>query len=249
MSKKVLAFDLDDTLTLAKTPIEQPMKGVFEQLLGKFELCIISGAMFSQIKKQVIDHLKPENLEHLHIMASQGTKYWRVIDGEWKAVYADDLPKEKVDEIFKTLEEATREAGYWEENPAGEIIENRDNTQVTMSAIGQKATKEDKYTWDPDHEKRNAIVKIAKTKMPDMEFGIGGTTSIDVTMPGVNKAYGMTKLMEQLNLVKDDILFFGDMVQPGGNDRPVPEMGIDTIAVRDPKETANVLQGILFTKD
>lgn len=249
MAKKVLAFDLDDTLTLAKTPIEQPMINIFEQLLGKFELCIISGAMFSQIKKQVIDHLGPKNLEHLHIMASQGTKYWRLIDDEWQVVYADDLPKEKIDQIFKVLEESAREVGFWEENPNGEIIENRDNTQVTMSAIGQKATKEDKYAWDPDHKKREAIITVAKEKMPDMEFNIGGTTSIDVTMPGVNKAYGMRKLMENLKVTKTDILFFGDMVQPGGNDRPVLDMGIETIAVRDPKETANVLQGILTTQN
>ncbi|MDR3125853.1 MAG: HAD-IIB family hydrolase, partial [Candidatus Nomurabacteria bacterium] len=223
--KKVLVFDLDDTLTLAKSPIEQPMLGIFEQLLAKYELCVISGAMFSQIKKQVIDHLPAHNLEHLHIMASQGTKYWRLSGDEWQAIYADDLPKEKIQQIFQVLEESAKQVGYWEEHPAGEIIENRDNTQVTMSAIGQKAAQETKYAWDPDHKKREAIIAIAKQKMPDMEFGIGGTTSIDVTMPGVNKAYGVRKLMEQLKITKADILFFGDMVQPGGNDRPVVDMG------------------------
>ena len=247
MSKKVLAFDLDDTLSLAKTPIEKSMVEKINKLLGKFEICVITGAMFSQIKKQIIDHLDKEKLGHLHIMAGQGTKYWRMTNGEWKAVYADDLPKEKIDEIFEVLEKSAKEVGYWEENPAGEIIENRDNTQITMSAIGQNAKKEDKYAWDPDHKKREAIVEIAKKRIPDMEFGIGGTTSIDVTMPGVNKAYGMKRLMEQNNLSKEDILFFGDMTQTGGNDRPVMEMGIDTITVRDPKETANVLSGIIAT--
>ena len=246
--KKLLAFDLDDTLSIAKVTIDPKMSQIFGRLLQRFDLCVISGAMFSQIKKQTIDALdvSDDALKRLHIMASQGTKYWRLGDGGWNPVYQDDLSPEKVDKIFKILEESTKEAGYWCENPAGEIIENRDNTQVTLSAIGQKAEKEAKYAWDPDHKKREAIVAIAKAKMPDMEFNIGGTTSIDVTMPGVNKAYGMQKLMEQTGFSKDEILFFGDMTQPGGNDYPVPEMGIDTITVRDWEETANVLRGILF---
>ncbi|MDR0957058.1 MAG: HAD-IIB family hydrolase [Candidatus Nomurabacteria bacterium] len=245
--KKVLSFDLDDTLSLAKLPMEPEMAKAFGDLLEYYDMCVISGAMFSQIKKQVVDVLNvpAENLKRLHVMASQGTKYWRFQDGEWKVIYADDLAPEKIAEIFKVLEESAKEAGYWCKNPAGEIIENRDNTQVTMSAIGQKARKEDKYAWDPDHKKREAIVKIAREKMPDLEFGIGGTTSIDVTMPGVNKAYGMRKLMENNDLEKSDILFFGDMTQVGGNDYPVAEMGIDTITVKNWQETVNVLKGIL----
>lgn len=246
--KKLMAFDLDDTLTVAKVVMEPEMSKIMGRLLEKYNVCVISGAMFSQIKKQIIDTLEvsAEALGRLHIMASQGTKYWRFLDGDWKPVYKDDLSPEKIDEIFRVLEESTKEAGYWCENPAGDIIENRDNTQVTLSAIGQQADKDDKYAWDPDHKKREAIVAIAQTKMPDMEFNIGGTTSIDVTMPGVNKAYGMRRLMEENGLAKEDILFFGDMTQPGGNDFPVVDMGIDTITVRDWQETASVLRGVLF---
>ena len=61
----------------------------------------------------------------------------------------------------------------------------------------------------------------------------------------VNKVFGMTHLMEQLKVQKSDILYFGDMTQPGGNDYPVVQMGIDTITVRSHEDTAYALRGIL----
>ena len=55
----------------------------------------------------------------------------------------------------------------------------------------------------------------------------------------------MNHLMEELNVEKDDILYFGDMTQEGGNDYPVVQMGIDTIAVRNHEDTEFALKGIL----
>ena len=51
--------------------------------------------------------------------------------------------------------------------------------------------------------------------------------------------------MEELNVEKDDILYFGDMTQEGGNDYPVVQMGIDTITVRSHEDTEFALKGIL----
>ena len=47
--------------------------------------------------------------------------------------------------------------------PAGEVIEDRD-TQITFSALGQDATPEDKYAWDPDNEKKLAIRDLCQKK-------------------------------------------------------------------------------------
>ena len=41
------------------------------------------------------------------------------------------------------------------------------------------------------------------------------------------------------------LCYFGDMTQPGGNDYPVVQMGIDTITVRSHEDTAFALRGIL----
>ena len=128
--------------------------------------------------------------------------------------------------------------------PGDEIIENR-LSQVTFSALGQKAGTEEKYAWDPDCKKREQIVLRAKEKAPEFDYEIGGTTSINAIKPGMNKEFGMTHLLEELNVEKSDILYFGDMTQPGGNDFPVVNMGIDTITVRSHEDTAFALRGIL----
>ena len=147
----------------------------------------------------------------------------------------------------QTIEQATRELNLWEEDklkPGDEIIENR-LSQVTFSALGQHAGTEEKYAWDPDCKKREKIVARCKELAPEFDYEIGGTTSINAITPGMNKAFGMKHLLEELNATKEDVLYFGDMTQPGGNDYPIVEMGIDTITVRSHEDTAFALKGIL----
>jgi hypothetical protein len=74
---------------------------------------------------------------------------------------------------------------------------------------------------------------------------LGGTTSIDVTRPGIDKAYGIRKLRDVLGIPISEMLFIGDAVFPGGNDYPAVEAGADTIAVRDPNETKAVVTAII----
>ena len=74
---------------------------------------------------------------------------------------------------------------------------------------------------------------------------LGGTTSIDVTRPGVDKAYGIRKLRDELGIPIAEMLFIGDAIFPGGNDYPAKEAGTDTIEVRDPDETKRVIEAII----
>ncbi len=250
--KKVLAFDVDQTLNIAKTPIPPEIADLLTQCLDHFEICPISGQKYDQFLFQIVDQLKdatPEQLEHLHLFVAQGTQYYRydASKKDWDQVYSYPLTDEQVTEITAAIKQAAEELGYWEEDKLAEgdeIIENR-LSQVTFSALGQKAGTEAKYAWDPDCKKREAIVKRAKELAPAYDYEIGGTTSINAITPGMNKVFGMTHLMEELKVEKEDILYFGDMTQPGGNDYPVVQMGIDTITVRSHEDTAYALRGIL----
>jgi HAD superfamily hydrolase (TIGR01484 family) len=98
-------------------------------------------------------------------------------------------------------------------------------------------------------KKRHQLRDLIAPELDDVEVRVGGITSIDVTLPGVDKAYGMRKLIETLSISKDEILFIGDMLQEGGNDYPVKTIGIDTIEVRDFKDTPFVIEGILGVSD
>lgn len=246
--KKVIAFDLDDTLAITKSPISDRMSELLGKLLETYQVCVISGGSFEQFRKQVIDNVKVEHhlLVNFHMMPTCGTRYYRYddIESEWKKIYAEDIPEKDKQRIIAALTNAAKETGYLEVNPTGEIVEDRES-QITFSACGQQASPEIKYAWDPDQAKRKKIRELVVEELSDYEVRIGGTTSIDVTRPGIDKAYGMEKLMNELEIGKDEILFVGDKLDVGGNDYPVKAFGIDTIAVDGWEDTALVIETIL----
>ncbi len=247
--KKIIAFDQDDTLNITKLPINLETAALLTKILDIYEICIISGTNWEVMKKNDVDPLanaSPEQLQRLHIMPTTGTQYWHYVDNKWTREYAHFLSQEQVDLITNELERAARHLGYWCDAPKGEIIENR-QSQITYSALGQWATPEEKHAWDPDMKKRQEIVTEIEPKLVSagVKIGIGGATSIDITLPGIDKAYGMRQLMSQTGYELKDILFIGDKLQPGGNDYPVKEMGVDTIEVTGYQDTNWILRGIL----
>ena len=248
MRRRMIAFDLDGTLAVTKSPISDLMAELLRDLLRPYEVCVISGGAFEQFKMQLIDRLdaKPEQLCRLHIMPTSGTKYLRFEDRsrEWVQQYSEDLAPEDRARIVEVLTAGAKTLGYWESKPWGPIIEDR-GTQVTYSALGQNAPAATKYAWDPDGAKKRSLRDFAAQRLPDLEVHVGGTTSVDVTNTGIDKAYGMNKLMSALGLTSDEVLFFGDQLDKGGNDYPVKSTGIDTISVRGWEDTALAVHAII----
>ncbi len=253
--KKLIAFDLDNTLAESKSPIPDVMSNGLRRLLEKYDVCIISGGSFVQFEKQVISRLdvSVELLAKLHIMPTCGTRYYRfdVIDKYWRMIYHNDLTIDQKQRIRKAIEDGAKQLGLWEENPYGDIIEDRES-QMTYSALGQDIGEQlgeegikRKYEWDPSKKKRNMLRDLIAPMLDDVEVRVGGITSLDVTLPGVDKAYGITKLIEELGISKEEILFVGDMLQEDGNDYPVKAMGVATIEVRNYNDTPFVIEGIL----
>ena len=246
--KQLLSFDLDDTLAITKSPISDRMAELIGQLLEHFDVCVITGGRFEQIETQVVErlHIEPHKLSRLHLMPTCGTRYYRYdeIDENWRQQYAEDLTNDQKQLIQQVLEASAKQLGLWEDSPAGDIIEDR-GSQITFSALGQQATPEDKYAWDPTGSKKAQLRDLAALSLPGLEVRAGGSTSIDVTREGIDKAYGMQKLIDELDISKDDILFFGDKLQEGGNDYPVKAMGVDCLDVGEWEDTAHRLESIL----
>jgi HAD superfamily hydrolase (TIGR01484 family) len=240
-----MAFDLDGTLAESKTPITPRMARLLVALLSEAEVCVISGGAFEQFQKQLLPPLElhgeeATRLEHLHLMPTCGTRYYRWIggaDGIWHEVYAEDLSAPVKDRVIQVLTDGAKSLGLWEEKTWGPIIEDR-GSQVTFSALGQQAPVDAKAVWDPDGAKKEALRAYAAERLPDLEVRSGGSTSVDVTAKGIDKAYGMRKLMKQLGVAKSDILFLGDRLDEQGNDYPVRAMGIRTVSVRSWEDTA-----------
>lgn len=248
--KKLIAFDVDDTLVKSKNPVTDEMRDLLVKLLEHYQVAIISGSRYEVFQTNIIEPLSSvggAKLENMHILPTCGTRYYthdcKAID--WTLEYAEDFTEAQKKEISEACEKRAREAGLWPEHPYGEVIEDR-LSQIAMSMLGQKAPAEEKYAWY-DKNKHAAYVlteKIAED-LPDYEVRYGGTTTVDVTKKGVDKAYGMQKLLEALNYTMKDALFIGDRLEEGGNDYPVKAMGVDSIDVSGWEDTPHVVRGIL----
>jgi phosphomannomutase len=245
-SVRAVAFDLDDTLAVSKSRIDDRMAGLLVRLIRVIDVCIISGGKFEQFDSQVLQHLNadPDTLASLHLMPTCGTRYYRWAEGAWQLVYAEDLAEEDKVRIVAVLEQGARELGLWEDKPWGDRIEDR-GSQITFSALGQQAPPADKYRWDPDGRKKRQLRAYAAERLPGLEVRMGGSTSVDVTRQGIDKAYGMRKLMAQLGLSAEEILFVGDRLEPGGNDYPVRAVGVRCVEVSCWQDTADYIEGLL----
>ena len=128
----------------------------------------------------------------------------------------------------------------WETDTWGPILEDR-GSQITFSALGQAAPVDAKRAWDPTGEKKNTLRAAVAALLPDLEVRSGGSTSVDVTRRGIDKAYGMRKLAELTGIELGDMLFVGDRLDPDGNDYPVKTLGVPCIPVQGWQDTAEVV--------
>ena len=126
----------------------------------------------------------------------------------------------------------------------GDVIEDR-GSQITFSALGQQAPLDAKTLFDPGFVKRTAKKARLDALIPEFSVRMGGTTSIDITKPGVDKAYGIRKLSEILAIEIGEMIFVGDALFPGGNDYPAKEAGVESIATREPNETKRLIEAIV----
>jgi phosphomannomutase len=246
MGAEVVVFDLDGTLAESKSAISDRMAALLVQLLSEVEVCIISGGGFEQLRTQVLDHLHPGPgaLARLHLMPTCGTRYYRWVRGAWRVVYAHDMSQQNKLRVINALTDGAKELGLWEPEPWGEVVEDR-GSQITFSALGQAAPAGAKKNWDPDGSKKERLRAYAARRLPDLEVRSGGSTSVDVTGKGIDKAYGIRKLISSLDVTLDDLLFIGDRLDPGGNDYPVKAMGVRCVAVSRWQDTADYLDRLL----
>lgn len=242
---RLVMFDLDDTLAPSKSPLADNMVALLRRMLGDTLGCIISGGRFGQFQSQVLDRLGVfETMGSLHLMPTCGTQYVRWSGEAWETVYAEYLSDDEKKRTLDVLETGARELGLWESQTWGPILEDR-GSQITFSALGQSAPVDAKSAWDPDGAKKESLRAYAAQRLPDLEVRSGGSTSVDVTKKGIDKAYGANKLMHILDLGIDDILFFGDRLDEGGNDYPVKALGITSIAVHGWEDTFAKLSEIV----
>jgi phosphomannomutase len=242
--KKLIVFDLDGTLAESKAAIDAEMAALLGGLLGVTRVAVISGGAFPQFQTQLVAHLPPNgNLKQLSLLPTCGTRFYQYDGGDWKKLYSEDFSPEQKQKIIAALNDAVDKSGFKAAKTWGDAIEDRES-QITYSALGQQAPLDAKKSWDPDFAKRRKIKALLDTALPDFAVNLGGSTSIDITLPGIDKAYGIRKLRDILKIGIDEMIYVGDALFPGGNDYPARSTGAVCIQVRDPNETKRVIEAI-----
>ena len=242
--KKLIVFDLDGTLAESKSSLDAEMSARLHDLLGIVKVAVISGGDWPQFEKQLLSNLPhDERLVNLSLLPTGGTKFYQY-SGDWEKLYEEDFTPEEREKIFSSLKESLEKAGYRVAKVWGKVIEDR-GSQITFSALGQQAPLEEKNKWDLDYAKRKKIKAILDTSIPEFSVRIGGSTSIDITKPGIDKAYGIGKLRDLLHVSLKEMIYIGDALFVGGNDYPAEQAGVDSIPVKGPDETKRVIQAII----
>ena len=242
--KTLIVFDLDGTLAASKSPLEPAMGELIGRLLEVVQMAVISGGAWPQFESQLLANLpKTARLDRLSLLPTSGTRFLR-FDGQWTQLYAEDFSPEQKDKIIKALNQCFDASGFRPAQHWGEIIEDR-GSQITLSALGQQAPLDQKGAWDPDFSKRKKIKAMLTPLLPEFSIGMGGSSSIDVTRPGVDKAYGIGKLQEVLAIPIKQMLFVGDALFEGGNDYPARRTGVTCIQVKGPEESKRVIETVI----
>lgn len=208
MSVKSLIFDLDGTLCPSKKRVLPEIEQALIELSESHDLWIVTGATYDQIKAQVTEPLLSKFTGVYSCLGtqcydSQGNKTFECTAEFPKSLYCD------LENLYMSCE--------FPEKVEATITDRQ--AMLNYCVIGAEQTDElrAKFSeWDKQHRYREHVIDIMSQCYPDYEFAAGGMVSIDITQKGFDKSL----ILKNPDL-KDDVLFFGDKCEPGGNDYPL----------------------------
>lgn len=248
-----LIFDLDGTLAVSKSALTHEMGQLLADATNKVNIVIITGGKFDQIKKQVIDCLGVNaQMKNFYVLPTSGSSMveYNTETQSWDYVYKHELTKNQKEILIQRLNEVLKKVSFsislQELN--GEQIEDR-GSQLTFSALGQSQKPKIKELWDPLQLKRKEIVSYMEDLQNEFDINIGGTTSIDITLKGIDKEYGIKEFYKKTPFNIENGLFVGDKIFPGGNDYPATKTGIDYSKTSGPEETMEIIKRHLGTSN
>ncbi len=215
-------------------PSRQPILPEMYELLSttKQDIIIVSGQEVEKIQWQ------SNNLPAIvmgqngnHAVDRAGNELWNI---PLEPHHRDQI-LDHISEIVELLDHELRHD--W--NP----IEDR-GAQITFSPLGNTAPVDLKKHYDPDRKKRESLLSRIPFASEELIVKIGGSTSLDYIHKDRHKGTNVQKLINLLGWNKDECIYYGDGLFPGGNDEAVIGV-IDTVLVEDHNDTYNRLIKLL----
>ncbi|MBO4354445.1 MAG: phosphomannomutase [Clostridia bacterium] len=222
---KLVAFDLDGTLTQHKVPLDEKNRAVLDALGKKYKLLMVGAGeclrIFNQMGKYPID-----------VLGSYGMQYgeYDAKSGELEMKYRLSFPcdRDSVERRAKLFREKYGFTDY-----AGDSVQYFPTGGITLALLGTAAQLPEKLAFDPMREKRRRIYKDVCAMFPDFKVFIGGTSSFDMAPAPYDKYYALDRYCAEHGYKHDEVVFVGDDYGEGGNDSPVYDSDIPFITVDD----------------
>lgn len=222
---RVVAMDLDGTLTQHKTPLGPQNRAALDALGRKYQLLMVGAGRCSRIFGQLCCY-------PVDIIGNYGLEYceYDAAAGGLKTVFDRAFPCDR--EGVKARVEALRqELGF---PPAvGDIAEFHASGCVTIPLLGTNAALSDKLAVDPDRRKRRNMYPRVVDAFPDFKVFIGGSSSFDMAPAPYDKAYALSEYCKTHHLLHQNVVYFGDDYGPGGNDEAVFRADFPCVPVDD----------------
>ena len=220
---KLIAFDLDGTLTQHKTKLDPTNKAVLEKLAEKYTL-VMAGAgncnrIFEQLNRFPIDVIGNYGLQYAKY--NKETGLLDVVRDERL-----DCDKELIEKRVTMLRE---KYGFTEFK--GNNVEFHLSGCVTFPILGTAADLADKLAFDPDRSKRRAIYDDVCATFPEYEVFVGGSSSFDMAPKPYNKYYALDLYCKEKGIAHDEAAFVGDDYGLGGNDESVYKSDFNFVCV------------------
>ena len=210
---KIVAFDLDGTLTQHKTKLDEKNRSVLERLSKNYKLLMVGAGtcrrIFEQLDRFPIDIIGNYGMQYAEYNAE--TKDIDIIRN-------DTTPVNK-ESIEERVTAARKKYGFTEF--AGENVEYHPSGTITFPILGTKAQQSDKLSFDPDRKKRRAIYQEITDLFSDYVVFIGGSSSFDMAPKPYDKAYALRRYCSENGIAHDEVVYVGDDYGPGGNDESV----------------------------
>lgn len=210
---KLIAFDLDGTLTQHKTPLEPENLAVLTALSRKYRLLMVGAGgcfrIFEQLGRFPIDVIGNYGMQYAKYDAAKKT-----LDIVENHIVPCD--RESVERRVTMLRERYGFTRY-----AGDNVQYHDSGCVTFPILGTTAVLTDKLAFDPDRKKRRAIYAEVCETFPEYNVFVGGSSSFDMAPKPFDKRYALDKYCAEYGFSPEEVLFAGDDYGPGGNDESV----------------------------
>ena len=237
-NKKVVALDLDGTLTQHRTPIGEENKAVLDELSKKYKLLMVGAGVCHRIWKQL-------NNYPIDILGSYGMEYckYNYETKDLDTIFEKKVPCDR-DSVNKRAEYIRNKYGYTDYK--GDSVVFHPSGFVTFALLGGDANINDKLSFDPTKEKRRKIYDDVKNTFNDFYVMIGGSSSFDMTPNPYNKYYALDNYCKDNNLSHEDIVYIGDDYTLGGNDEVVYNSDFDFIVIDEYTNLRKILTGKLI---